>query len=351
MKKQLILFISAALGAATLNAHADDGQRAARVGDNWFIGAGVGVNATIAGGSFSSPGLALELNVGKWVSETVGVRASVHGLYNNTAADRWVFDEGRFVQLRADADVLWNVFNVFGSYKQDRFWNLSPFARVSLIASGKTKPSDLELGVGAGLHNDFRLSERVGLYLDIATAVSRERAYRNAGRLIAFPQVTAGISIRLGRQGFTRNLVEKVPYEVEVVKKEIVRDTVLVDKIVEKETVKEVVKEKVVKKPYIDVFFAIGSAHVDLVQQKALDRFAAGDAKGQRVMVVGSADRQTGSAEKNYELALERAKAVKDYLVQQCGVPADSVTVTANGDVDSVSDNPTEDRRVRIQVL
>lgn len=57
---------------------------------------------------------------------------------------------------------------------------------------------------------------------------------------------------------------------------------------------------------------------------------------GKKFSVVGYADKQTGSAERNAELAKQRAKNVYDVLTQMYGVSADRLTLDSKGGVDTM---------------
>jgi len=57
---------------------------------------------------------------------------------------------------------------------------------------------------------------------------------------------------------------------------------------------------------------------------------------GKKFSVVGYADKQTGSAERNAVLAQQRAKNVYDVLVNMYGVSTDQLTLDAKGGVDTM---------------
>jgi outer membrane protein OmpA-like peptidoglycan-associated protein len=63
------------------------------------------------------------------------------------------------------------------------------------------------------------------------------------------------------------------------------------------------------------------------------------ESKGTKFNIVGMADQQTGSAERNAELARERAQHVYDVLVNQYGVPASSLVLDSKGGVDYIFKN------------
>ncbi len=78
-----------------------------------------------------------------------------------------------------------------------------------------------------------------------------------------------------------------------------------------------------------DSLFEFGKATVNAQGQRALEAFAAElrNTQFRLITVTGYTDR-IGSHEYNMKLSLRRAEAVKSYLVDQAGLPADKVTAT-----------------------
>ena len=57
-----------------------------KFGDNWFIGAGAGVNSWLGNGASPKAGVAVDAFVGKWITPTVGVRMGWKGLKDGASA-------------------------------------------------------------------------------------------------------------------------------------------------------------------------------------------------------------------------------------------------------------------------
>lgn len=96
-----------------------------------------------------------------------------------------------------------------------------------------------------------------------------------------------------------------------------------------------------------DVSFATGSAAIRPQLRDVFDPFAASlrDDPNAYVSIVGHTD-STGSEAINDPLSLERARSVRDYLVDR-GVPASHVQVAGRGEREPVADNGTEAGRAR----
>ena len=117
----------------------------------------------------------LDLAAGKWFSHQVGVRAIFNWenklpLLKNDHAE-WLApfhqpgvnrDKGGYIALYGD--VLLNIHNLFGAYRQNRAWNLSAYPRFGVNYNfGVTKGA---LALGMGLLNTYRLNERWSLLAD-----------------------------------------------------------------------------------------------------------------------------------------------------------------------------------------
>ena len=119
----------------------------------------------------------LDLAVGKWFSHQVGVRGKFNWenklpLLKNDHAN-WLapFDQpevnrekGGYIALYGD--VLFNLHNLFGTYRADRTWNLSLYPRIGVNYNFGVKKGALNAGIG--LLNTYRINDRWSVYGDIA---------------------------------------------------------------------------------------------------------------------------------------------------------------------------------------
>lgn len=165
-------------GTATENVAVADG-----FWRNWFIQ--MGLDMTLQnpyGYDFSKvfpngKSFGLDLAVGKWFSHQVGVRGKFNWenkmpLLKNDHAN-WLapFDQpgvnrekGGYVALYGD--VLFNLHNLFGTYRADRTWNLSLYPRIGVNYNFGVKKGALNAGIG--LLNTYRINDRWSIYGDIA---------------------------------------------------------------------------------------------------------------------------------------------------------------------------------------
>lgn len=347
-----------------------------RFGDNWFIGFGAGANSFVNDHSdFDFGGVAIDAFVGKWFTPSVGARIGYKGLQNNlNLTDNYLnglykdypttFGEDDFYQHLFHADLMWNISNAFSGYKETRFWDLIPYASAGYVYSTNGKPDDQSWAIGGGLLNDFRLGNRVDLYLDLTGMIVPDSGYNvwKDGDVALLPSVTAGLIINLGRTNFDRHssvtpVVVPVPFTTE-------QYNALKDRVaaLEKENAAlkdevERLKNKTPDTVYVQSdaiesdsysFFDLGSATLSDREKMHLDFYADAvkDNLGDKTLTVtGSADKGTGSATTNQKLAERRANAVKDYLVKK-GVPASQIETVALGGIDGKKDA----RRVVVSV-
>ena len=361
MRKLQTFFLTAAaiLLAASLSAQETSKKYPSE--GNWFADCGLGINTIYNNGHVGGAGLAIEAAAGKWLSPDVALRAGLHGLYNSPYKDdtEWFTGEGPFMPISLTADVLWDPFSTFKGYNSERFYSLQPYGRFSFISVCKDfKPQNMELGAGGGLKNVFRLNQSVAAYLDLAAVISREQAYRPDGRFILFPTATIGLSFRIGKQGFPKKEKETVIQEcdhlpqihnllarIEELKK-APADTVRVVEYVEKKVEVPATEDLVIGS--VIVFFDKGSDVLSVEERARLEAFAKSEAvKDAQIIITGSADSATGSAELNKALSEKRAGHVLDLLVSRFGVNKSKVSVEAIGDTANVG-SPEDNRCVTV---
>ena len=385
-----IKFILAAFAAAMISLSAvaqEDGNRDANGyvvrgpyltnggGSNWFVGVGGGFNTSF--GKEIKPfaefkpenNWAAEAFVGKWFTPTIGVRAGYKGVMNNFAynPDLYVSNAyGNGEQVRfgyAHADVMWNISNAIGGYKETRFWDIVPYAGAGFLGinNGWT---DNKFGVSAGIYNELRLSNVVNLFLDVNLIATENpvglkavedgapvvsTATPHIQRPLYMPTATVGVAFNLGKKKnfdrFSSVGVRKADYDRVYNENNVLNGLVgdlkaenndLKNKLIDCQSKQPVTKEVVVEKTRVLVgsniiTFPIGSCVLSATEAAKVDAFAKSLDKDTLVQVVGSADSKTGTEKRNFALAKNRANVVKNALIK-AGVSEDRIAVDSKLD-------------------
>ena len=346
--------------------------------DNWFIGLGAGAN-TVAGENVNFKpfgGLAVDVNLGKWFTPTVGARIGYKGLKNSfELKDNQKLRTGyqdEFNQHLFHADFLWNLSNSFSGYKETRFWDIIPYAQFVGLANFKNladdKKNNFEYAAGAGILNDFRLGNHVDLYLDIAADLARREALGIPGekRYTFLPSLTAGLIFNLGRTNFDRHtsitpVVVPLPFTTE-------QYNALKDRVAELERENAALKDEINAlknakpdtvyvgkesevEPVARTFFDLNSSKLSAREKAHLDYFASQVIANtdKNYTIKGYADSATGSAATNDRISQARADAVKDYLVKNCGIDASRLNAVGQGGTDQFSKPISNNRTVVIE--
>ena len=335
-----------------------------RLFDNVWIGVAGGIN--LFENSFTDAGginPALDINIGKWVTPSVGLRIGYQGLTASswTSAQYPYFktmgDDGRYKNAFNTAyihgDVLWNISNAFSGYKETRTWNFVPFLTAGLARSFKNGFSNNEFAAGVGLLNNIRVSNRVDLTLEVRQLIVKQ-GYDSSpvGGVAGMTSATFGVSFKLGRTGFKRShtdeyagriatlqtlndALENEKADVENDKAELAAENAALREAVETLRAKPAKVEKVM----LDVtpgavFFEIGQTELSPQELFHLDFYLknviAQDAD-KVFTLTGYADRQTGSKKRNQELSKLRVEYVYNLLQTKYGVSADRLVIKAAG--------------------
>ena len=339
-----------------------------KFGDNWFIGAGAGVNSWLVNGASPKAGVAVDAFVGKWITPTVGVRMGWKGLKDGVSAkDGYMIADEKFNYNSVHADVLWNLSNLFSGYKETRTWNISVYPTFAYMNAAKNK----EFGAGIGMLNNFRLGNRVGLYLDLSALTTKADfagiSPRPKTLVGVLPSATFGLTVNLGKTGFKRHS-SVVPAIVPVPFTEAQYNN-LQDKVnaLEKENkdLKAQIEELKNAKPDTvtvskagdlvspaTLYYEIGStklsereeAHLEFYVKNILEQ-----APDKVFVLTGSADKGTGTAARNQYLSEQRVNNVKKVLVEKYGIAEDHLIVKAEGSTNNRFGSAVLNRVVTIE--
>lgn len=338
--------------------------------NNWFITVGGGVNAFFGDldkhlklGDRLAP--ALDVSIGKWFTPGFGLQATysglkIKGLWNQAGANfptnnvvtdlrdtykdsygnaKAYEQEGKYFNLHLDG--MLNLSNLLCGYSETRVWNVIPYAGVGLA---RTFDHNGDRGNGislnAGLINKFRLGSRVDLNLTIRGMivddewdgeVSKPEANNSFdGQLGA----TLGLTFKIGKQGWNRSTSTTTIINNDA---EVNRlNSELNNLRAENNRLKNAPKgEKIVTFPYLVNFVRdkVDVVNRELVNLKSVSEMIKAT-PNKKYSVIGYADKQTGTSERNVWLAENRAKNVYDILVNEFGVNPNQLVLDSKGGVD-----------------
>ena len=391
--KRLNLFYGAAalaavLMAASTSAYAqDNGNRdeygnivrgpyeTNRFGDNWFIGAGGGINILLSEDYDIKIAPSVDGYFGKWFTPSVGMRAGYQGINFNSVQDE---NTVKYGYMYIHGDFLWNASNAIGGYKETRFWNLTPYLHAGFFRSYGTDGSDYannELAMGAGLLHNLRLSDRLDIVIDMKAIAVNGTIHESSG-LALLPSVTAGLAVDLGYPSFDRTADIVGAVEIAAAEQAAILATSIAaleaaNASLPAENGAMVKKNKAINKtveqmknaempadePYIEmqpitVFFSIGKTALDEFELRHLDFYAKNiidkinSDPAVEIVIMGSADSNTGTAKRNQYLSDARGQYMINLLSEKYGIDKNKVTVKS--EVVKAKAQPEMDRAVVI---
>lgn len=326
---------------------------------NWFI------QANVAGTAFyssqennlnlsNSPlkgfrnNLGASVAIGKWFTPGLGLRTKVNGVWGRTVnGDDKKANASKYWQ--ANEQVLFNLSNMLCGYNPDRVWNFIPYLGGG-IGRNMTYNS-YAMGLQAGLLNEFRLSRKFALNLDLSfglhepdfdgngIANASSRSPKSKDRDL---NLEIGLTYNLGKA--TWNKVPDVDAINALHQSQLdALNAQLADANAENDRLNNLIKNhkcpeaktvtvKEVATAPVSVFFNIGKSKIasrkDLQNVKAMTETN----KDAKFVVTGYADSKTGSASYNQKLSQKRAEAVANELVKM-GVSRDNIEIVAKGGV------------------
>lgn len=342
-----------------------------RLFDNIFMGVAGGINVyqgeSDSYGNHIAP--ALDVFVGKWITPCVGLRLQYSGLkangWDNARSPYAVSSKGpdskgmyqeKFNVMNLHGDVMWNISNAIGGYKETRTWNFVPYVGFGWARSAANHLYNNEFAFTYGLLNNIRLGNLVDLNLEVKQMVVNQgfdQVVRGAKSEGMFT-VTAGLTFKLNRRGFKRPTVavpaDYTPYnnKIAALEDELAKSKAdakrLADELAaEKNKVKEApAAAPAIEGPIMGTFFNIGSYTITPQEIMNLG-YVANYIKAypnKKFTIVGYADSATGSAKRNQYLSQQRADAVCKVLVDRFGVDASQLEVVAKGGTDKFPEIP-----------
>lgn len=323
-----------------------------RFGDNWFIGAGGGINIFLNEGYTGKIAPSLDVNFGKWFTPSVGMRVGYQGLNSKVEAGDLV---QKFGYMYFHGDFLWNMSNALSGYKETRFWNFVPYLHAGYYRSygiENIEGSNNELAAGAGLLHNLRLTDRLDLIIDMRATLVNGRVHGATGAAL-FPSVTMGLAVDLGWPNFERTSTIIGAIEIANAEKTVVLETAILaletaNASLQNENKTLNKKNSDLKKQMnqmsttvqkdnnliedlspMTVYFEIGQTVLNDKELSHLDYYASRILKDMtenskvEVTIMGSADSNTGTLNRNKQLSEARGKYIVNILTTKYGINPD----------------------------
>ena len=359
--------------------------------DNWEISAGLGAGTAFSNGSNLGArserfGFEGNLSLTKWLHPVVGVRGQLQGgWFNNFDAD---LGKMSWPYMFVHTDVMINLSNWIGGYREDRAWYGVPFAGFGYMASNFTDGSqrdnhsgtNQEFAFTAGLLNKFRLSPSFDFNLELKGLLAKSDicpAGMNGTYLFGFT-ATAGITYRFNQRGWERGVPGYTAEDIRAFQDAVASGNAALKaakdenarlneqltaaqaaaKAAEKAAAQAEAKAAAEARkvntsaPTSIIFYDYSMSKLTAKDKTRLELTAdliKNGPKDRVYTIQGHADQQTGTAAGNKRVAENRAKNVYDFLVK-CGVNPDQLTYEGLGnEPDIYKNNQKANRSVIIK--
>lgn len=347
-----------------------------RFWSNWFISAGAGGQVLFGDhdrqrkfGERIAP--ALDIAVGKWFTPGIGVRLMYSGLSAKGATQDGSYQSGgaisgkpwhgywlneqKFHYFNFHADVMFNLMNIIGGYKEKRVYSLSPYGGVG-VARVTSAPKNAEVTGHLGLLNTFRLCDALDLNLDIRSTFINDMFDGEVGGRGGETMLTAslGLTYKFKQRGWdkSKTVIRTNVGEINALRDQLnrandenarLRNAIDESNRNPKQEVKKTAASNL-------IIFRIGRADLSKEARANLGLLAeaikASDPNAVYT-ITGYADAGTGSKKTNERLSKKRAEAVYDCLVNEYGVSESQLKVDYKGGVDNMFyDDPRLSRAV-----
>lgn len=355
-----------------------------RFWDNWFVSVGGGAQIYFGDhdkqckfGDRLAP--ALDVAVGKWFTPGIGMRLMYSGLkakgatkhpgdpnfdsahgtgspVKGGAAPHWL-EKQKFDMANFHADVLFNLHNLFGGYKQ-RVWNCSPYVGLG-YARVFERPNAKEVSANIGLLNSFRLCSALEANIDLRGMYVNDRFDGEGGGRFGegMWSATVGLQYKFKQRGWGRsktiirheydnNAINELRRQLDEISAENARLKQAIaagDKKEERVIVKKMVAANLVT-------FKINKTNLSNEARTNLGMLAEIIKSSDSDIVytiTGYADKGTGNTAGNERLSRERAQNVYNCLVKEFGVPEKRLRIDYKGGVGNMFyDDPRLSRAV-----
>lgn len=359
--KKIIFILVALISAVCANAQTVESSRFT---DNWSVGLKGGVVTPLNHSAFwgDMRGV-VGVELKKEVTPILGLGVEGEWSVNTSGWARNLHSDKAFDHQLVGGFLTANLSNVFGGYKgTPRVCEVEAVAGIGWLHAYETAAADYNswyTKFGANLN--FNLGTARAWVLSFKPAIvydmnGKGKSYYDLNR--AYLELQVGVSYRFKNHNGTHSFVlcnkKYTQDEYDALMSEVnelrARSTTTAVEYVEKEVIREVVKDNTTLTNAIG--FTINSAVVSETSYASLANIAAWLKANDNANIVikGYADKNTGTAEYNKDLATRRAEAVKNALVNTFGVPADRIATKGVGVTEQLYDTNNWNRVVVFSV-
>ncbi len=359
----------------------ENGPAAAK--SNWFISVGTGPQVYFGDhdrqrkfGERISPNL--DVAVGKWLTPGIGLRLMYSGLYSKGATQNGVYQSGgpikgkpwhgywlsesKFDFMNLHVDLMFDLCNIIGGYKPSRIYSCIPYAGLG-FAHVWNKPHNQSITGTVGVLNAFHISKAFDINADLRATAFNDGFDGAQGKrgFEGLLSLSVGVTYKFAPRGWSQKkevvTVYQTVYDNDAINqlRAQVDELVKLNEKLEREANRSNnVNHTVVKTVGADylIYFPINVSSLSEADRAQLDMCAKAikESPAQaRFLIVGYADKATGSAEINEILSRKRAESVRDCLIKEFGVPESRLDISWKGGVGNMFyDDPSLSRVVII---
>ena len=155
--------------------------------DNWFVRLNAGAqtyfgdhNKQMKFSERITP--AFDIAAGKWFAPFFGTRLMLHGFGYKGATQNGAHSTGVSIPgvlgeeyglsyqkidfMNLHIDFMFDISNMIGGYRQDRFWSVQPYIGLGWIYTW-SKPTNHSVTYNAGINNALRINDKFNINIDI----------------------------------------------------------------------------------------------------------------------------------------------------------------------------------------
>lgn len=325
--------------------------------DNWFLQGQLGGSYTFSENykkakmtDLLSPHVAV--SAGKYFSPEMGARLQVAG-WDAKSYNRAIDQTYKINYIQASVDGLLNLTNVFSTYTEDRFFNLTGIVGVGVLHAFKNADHNVRVTNSViprvGLQADFRLNQDISLNIEGIGNLMNDDFNGVVGgtKYDATLNVLAGITYRFNNKGFQTvdvidpAIVQTLNDQVNAQRSQLREKDIDIQKYqaeISRLAAQPIIVEEVQGATEVlmnaVVVFRLGSARLEDNQEINIYNAAKylQENPNVNITVTGYADKATGTPAINQRLSEQRAQAVADILINKYNVASSRINIQASGD-------------------